>query len=119
MDFEALVSNFYYEKLMNVIFIFTHEIVFRIVKWNLKYVADTSEEEEETLPQEAPEDHETIPESDEVTEQEKSLSEEEVEDNQQEAVSDEEGEYCCRIRCGFVNVLHDQEYFRKKWILKH
>ena len=93
MDFEALVSNFYYEKLMNVIFIFTHEIVFRIVKWNVKYAADTSEEEEERLPQEAPDDHETMPESDEVTEQEESLSEEEIADNQQESVSDEEGEY--------------------------
>ena len=55
---------------------------------------DTSEKEEETLPQEAPEDHETMPESDEATEQEESLSEDEVEDNQQETVSDGEGEYC-------------------------
>ena len=55
---------------------------------------DTSEEEQKTLPQEALDDHETMPESDEATEQEKSLSEEEVEDNQQESVSDEEGEYC-------------------------
>ena len=57
-------------------------------------VADTSEEEEETLPLEAPEDHETIPESDKVTEQEESLSEEEIDDNQQGSVSDEEGEHC-------------------------
>ena len=82
-----------------------------------------SEEDEETLPQEALEDHWAIPNSGEVTEQEESLSEEEVEDNQQESVSDEEGEYCTEsdadLNAEDVNVLHDQEYFRRKWILKH